>query len=65
MKGFKEKVQGFYICKITIAMADKLVTSFRFTDENKKKEEVLNISFLTDFIMYRLTETTISKSRDV
>ena len=44
-------------------MADKFVTSFRFTEENKKKE-ILN-SVFTEFIICRLTETTISKSRDV
>ena len=49
---------------MTIAMADKLVTSFRFTGENKGKKEGLN-SVFTDFIICRLTETTISKSRDV
>ena len=39
------------------------VTSFRFTKEHKKKE-VLN-SIFTNFIICRLTETTISKSRDI
>ena len=35
----KVKMQGFYACKMTIAMAGKLVTSFRFTEENKKKKK--------------------------
>ena len=47
---------------MTITMADKLVTSFRFTEENKKKEGLNSV--FTDFIICRLTETTISKSRD-
>ena len=32
-------MQGFYVCKMTIAMAGKLVTSFRFTEENKKEKK--------------------------
>ena len=48
---------------MTIIMADKLVTSFRFTEENKKKEGLTSI--FTDFIICRLTETTISKSHEV
>ena len=39
------------------------VISFRFTKEHKKKEGLNSI--FTDFIICRLTETTISKSRDV
>ena len=35
----KWKAQGFYRYKMTIATADKLVTSFRFTEENKKKKK--------------------------
>lgn len=51
----KGKVQGFYICKMTIAMAGKLVTSFRFTEENKANEGLNSV--FTDFIICRLTET--------
>ena len=54
---------------MTIAMADKLVTSLRFTEEKKKEEEKeekrgLN-SVFTEFIICALTETTISKPHDV
>ena len=48
---------------MTIAMADKLFTSFRFTDESKGGEQGLN-SVFTGFIICILTETTISKSRN-
>ena len=43
---------------MTIAMADKLVTSLRFTEEKKKKKkrEGLN-SVFTEFIIFRLTLT--------
>ena len=36
-------------------MADKLVTSFRFTEENNKKEGLNSV--FTDFIICRLTES--------
>ena len=52
------------MCKMTIAMADILVTSFRFTEQNKKKKKICLNSVFSDFIICRLTETTISKSRD-
>ena len=44
-------------------MADKLVTSFRFTKENKKTDGLNHV--FTNFIICRLTETTISKSHDI
>ena len=44
-------------------MADKFVTGFWFTEENKKKEGLNSV--FTEFIICRLTETTISKSHDV
>ena len=46
------KVQGFYVCKMTIEMIDKWVTSFRF-NEIKIKCFCL-IGFLINFIFYRL-----------
>ena len=42
--------KGFQICKMTIAMADKLVTSFKFTKENKKKKKEGLNSVFADFI---------------
>ena len=65
MHNLKERSKVFKsnVFKMTIAMADKLVTKFRFT-EKKKKKEGLNSVFI-DFIICRLTETTVSKSRDV
>ena len=47
---------------MTIAMADKLVTSFRFMKKRKRKEGLNSV--FADFIICRLTETTIPKSRD-
>ena len=49
----KGKVQGFYICELTIAMADKLVTSFRFTEENKKKGLLILSGFR---VLYKVRE---------
>ena len=42
---------------MTIAIADKLVTSFRFTEENNKKEGLNSV--FTDFIICRLTKSKI------
>ena len=39
---------------MTITMADKVVTSFRFTEENKKKEGLTSV--FTNFIICRLTD---------
>ena len=45
---------------MTIAMADKLVTSLRFTEEKKKEEKKRGLnSVFTDFIIFRLTESKI------
>ena len=44
--------------------ADKSVTSFKFTLKKEIRIKELNGVF-NDFIICRLTETTISKSRDV
>ena len=41
-------------------MADKLVTSLRFTEEKKKEEKKRGLnSVFTDFIIFRLTESKI------
>ena len=62
---------GVKFSQKTFTMANKLVTSFRFSEENnykkekeKKKKSGLNGVF-TDFIICRLTETIILKSRDL
>ena len=39
---------------MTITMADKLVTSFRFTEENKKKEGLLILSIVR--VLYKVRE---------
>ena len=61
----KVKVQGFQVCKMTIEMIDKWVTSFRFNGEKKKKWKKINkclIGFLIDFIFCRLAELGFSIS---
>ena len=59
----KVKVQGFSVCKMTIEMIDKWVTSFRF-NEIKMFKKCL-IGFLIDFIFCKLAETTVSGSPSV